>query len=60
MTAFAIGPSIALPTTGEIVDADIVFYAPMLRLINSRFDYYYEVVLPSALKWQINPIYRVC
>ncbi|MFN3995787.1 MAG: zinc-dependent metalloprotease, partial [bacterium] len=59
LTAFAIGPSIALPTTGEIVDADIVFYAPMIRIIKSRFDYYYDVILPSVIKYQTNPLYKV-
>lgn len=58
-TAFAIGPSIALPTTGEIIDADIVFYAPMLRVISSRFDYYYEVAVPNMIKYQFNPLYRI-
>lgn len=60
VNVFAIGPSIALPTTGEIVDADIVFYAPMLRIIKSRFDYQYDVVIPNAIKYQINPLYRFC
>ena len=59
LTAFAIGPSIALPTTGQIVDADVVFYAPMLRLINFRFDTFFDTVLPSAIKYQTNPLYRI-
>lgn len=59
LTAFAIGPSIALPTTGEIVDADVVFYAPMIRIIKSRFDYYYDVILPSVIKYQTNPLYKM-
>ncbi|MFN3478173.1 MAG: zinc-dependent metalloprotease, partial [bacterium] len=59
LTAFAIGPSIALPTTGEIVDADVVFYAPMIRIIKSRFDYYYDIILPSVIKYQTNPLYKM-
>lgn len=53
--AFAIGPSLAVPTTGEIVDADVVFYAPMIRAIKSRFDYYYDVIIANSIRSQFLP-----
>jgi predicted Zn-dependent protease len=58
MSAFAIGPSIVDPVTGEIVDADIVFYAPMLRIINSYYDLSWEIFANEALKAQYDPFYK--
>ena len=58
VSAFAIGPSVVDPVTGEIVDADIVFYAPMLRVINSYYDLSWEVFANEALKAQYDPFYK--
>ncbi|MGC8815202.1 MAG: zinc-dependent metalloprotease [bacterium] len=59
LSAFAIGPSITDPVTGEIVDADVVFYAPMLRIINSYYDLSWEVFASDSLKAQYNPFYKL-
>lgn len=58
LAAFAIGPSITDPVTGEILDADIVFYAPMLRIISSYYNLAWEVFVSDSLKAQYNPFYR--
>ncbi len=59
ISAFAIGPSITDPITGEIVDADIVFYAPMIRIINSYYDLAWDVFANEALKAQYNQFYKL-